>query len=753
MSFSMPRLPRFRRSLVVQAVPPQALFLLDEHRHYIFEGQAFIKLAPLLDGHHDMEAIMAAIGTDLAPQEVFTSLMRLLRRGCLVDADAGDEGEHAAFWEYFRVNGHQATTTLDAAELKVMNLTDVDDDEVVASLAGAGISVSKDADTALVLVDDYLDPRLAKWNREANARQSTWLICKPVGMVLWVGPMVVPGETGCWACLEQRLDANRQAQRYIRNKNGENTEFAFAKARLGAATRAGLDLTATEIARSLVLPDQSSLKGQLVTLDIHSLQIEEHVLVKRPQCSVCGAEPASPCAEAQPLVLQTAPKVNDGDNRTATTEQTFESYKHHISPITGIVSSLQTRESSEFGATHNFVAGHYFPMLGDDMNLLRVNAIARSGGKGTTELQAKTSALCESIERYSGVYWGDEALVRGSYAELSDSAVHINEIALFSDAQYEGREEFNANGAGDHHYVPERLDEEADIGWTPVWSLTHERTAYVPSAYCYYGYRDPGHFFCKCDSNGSAAGNTLEEAIVQGFLELTERDSVALWWYNRCQRPRVDVDSFDLPYWREMVVYYQRTLSRDLHVLDITADLGIPAFAVVSRRLDRAVEDILLGFSAHLDPMSAMLRALGEANQYLPALRLSAADGSTIYQLNPGETIDWWKSATYANQPYLLPDANLPTRTLSDFQNLASDDVQQDVETCVKLAGKQGLDVLVLDQTRPDVGLPVAKVIVPGMRHFWRRLAPGRLYDVPVTLGWQATANAETELNPISCFV
>jgi oxazoline/thiazoline synthase len=29
----------------------------------------------------------------------------------------------------------------------------------------------------------------------------------------------------------------------------------------------------------------------------------------------------------------------------------------------------------------------------------------------------------------------------------------------------------------------------------------------------------------------------------------------------------------------------------------------------------------------------------------------------------------------------------------------------------------------------------VVKVVVPGLRSFWARFAPGRLYDVPVRLG------------------
>lgn len=43
--------------------------------------------------------------------------------------------------------------------------------------------------------------------------------------------------------------------------------------------------------------------------------------------------------------------------------------------------------------------------------------------------------------------------------------------------------------------------------------------------------------------------------------------------------------------------------------------------------------------------------------------------------------------------------------------------------------------------------------MAPGLRHFWRRLAPGRLYQVPVALGWIAERLTEEELNPIGFFL
>ena len=64
-------------------------------------------------------------------------------------------------------------------------------------------------------------------------------------------------------------------------------------------------------------------------------------------------------------------------------------------------------------------------------------------------------------------------------------------------------------------------------------------------------------------------------------------------------------------------------------------------------------------------------------------------------------------------------------------------DTREQVMACVNLVKREGLDFLVLDQTRPDIEVPVVRVTVPGMRHFYRRFAPGRLYDVPVKLRWR----------------
>jgi ribosomal protein S12 methylthiotransferase accessory factor len=116
------------------------------------------------------------------------------------------------------------------------------------------------------------------------------------------------------------------------------------------------------------------------------------------------------------------------------------------------------------------------------------------------------------------------------------------------------------------------------------------------------------------------------------------------------------------------------------------------------------------------------------------------------------ETAHWLKTATVANQPYLLP-ADGALLNAASYPHAWADDVMEDVRDCQARVEREGMEMLILDQTRPEVGLPVAKVIVPGLRHFWARLAPGRLYNVPVRLGWLPRPFAEEELNPVPMFL
>jgi ribosomal protein S12 methylthiotransferase accessory factor len=193
-------------------------------------------------------------------------------------------------------------------------------------------------------------------------------------------------------------------------------------------------------------------------------------------------------------------------------------------------------------------------------------------------------------------------------------------------------------------------------------------------------------------------------------------------------------------------------MNRDLRILDLTSDLGIPAFAAVSRRLDHPVEDPLIGFGAHIEPRLGALRALTECNQFLPGVFERDESGNTSYFFDDPETVDWFKNATFASDPYLVPAPDRPISDVRTMNDLSSGDIAVEITACVDLMANAGLEVFVLDQSRPDLDIKVAKVIVPGLRHFWRRLGPGRLYEVPLAMGHFDQMLVEEQLNPKSVF-
>ncbi|WP_424096669.1 TOMM precursor leader peptide-binding protein [Moorena producens] len=752
--------PKFKPCFHIEDVESVGVFLLSESEYFVLNGHLYEQLAPLIDGEHSVEEIINLLQGQASTAEIYYALMLMEKKGYIVENDnpmpSDMPSEVAAFWNFLNVDHTTATSRLQSTKVSVRSFGTVPTQPLIAILESLNIQVAEEGEITVVLTDDYLQVGLDRFNHKALQSQGSWMLVKPVGKMIWIGPIFDPGKTGCWECLAQRLRANRPVEDFLRKHrqpNSISTAFPTSRSLLPSTLDTGLNLAATEIAKWIVQGDHPSLKGTLVTFDTISLETKNHTLVKRPQCPACGDSGYLGDRDPLPVLLESRKKTftADGGHRCVSPEKTFKQYEHHISPIIGAIRGITKVSKLNSDLTPNYVAGHNFASMLDSLYFLRKYLRGRSAGKGKTDAQAKASALGEAIERYSGVFQGDEIRRKGSYKTMADVAIHPNACMLFSDRQYQTRQDWNQSCSSFFQKVPEPFDPEREIEWTPIWSLTDKAFKYLPTAYCYYGYPKPSKPDCWADSNGTAAGNTKEEAILQGFMELVERDSVALWWYNRLKRPAVDLYSFNQPYFIALKEYYQ-SLNRELWVLDLTSDLSIPAFAALSRRIDQAVEDIIFAFGAHFDPKIGIMRSLTELNQVLPAVVSIAPDGSTKYNYSDQLAIDWWRMATLQNQPYLVPDENTTPKLYTDYPQLSSDDLRDDVQTCVDIAAKQGMETLVLDQTRPDIGLNVVKVIVPGLRHFWKRWAPGRLYDVPVQMGQLPKSLNENQLNPFPIF-
>lgn len=747
--------PRFRRHLRAE-VGPAEVFLFSELGVTVLHGREMAALAALLDGRRDVDQIAAAHPGGLDATRVTALLDRLAAAGLVTAAPPGGSQEERslAWWDACGADAGALAATRTSLTLVGSAAGTEVARRTAAVLAEASVpsrlvdaaelaAVDDAFDLGVVLCGDYLDPALEDVDAAHRAAGRPWLLAKVDGTHTWIGPVFRPGGS-CWHCLSTRLWTHRQAEAVVQRDLGRCGPAPRPLVSTPAATGAATHLVALEASKWLAGVRHEGQEAVWI-LDTCSLAGRRHGLRRRPQCPACGDPGLVAARTIAPVRLRSAPKISTdgGGDRVMTAAAVLDAYRYLVSPVTGIVKQVVPDPQAP-GFAHCYRSGANLSLRTSGLAALRSDLRAENGGKGLTAIDAEVGALCEGVERHSGTAQGDELRLRGTLASFGTRAVDPRSCLLFDERQHAARAGWNPQHGG-FNQVPPAFDPDRELDWTPLWSLTNRRHRLLPTAMLYFGGgTDPALF---ADSNGSAAGGSLEDAVLQGLLELVERDAVAIWWYNRLFVPEVHLAAFPDPRLAAQVAQHA-AIGRSLHVLDVTSDLGVPAAVAVSARTDDDTgARILLGFGAHLDPVTAVRRALAEVNQMLPT---DATDPRR------SDDVDWrrWAChATLVNQPYLRPDPAARPRRPGDWDHIPRPDVRDDVEALVDTLADHDLETLVLDQTRPDVGMPVVRVVVPGLRSMWARYAPGRLFDVPVRTGALRRATPYDELNPLPLFL
>jgi oxazoline/thiazoline synthase len=743
---------RFASGVVTHAIDG-TLFVTAETGSGIFDGPAAVRVAELLDGvRSEAEIIRTAAGdidADIDAESV-ARVLRRLRRGGYVVARTPPGDEATAYVEGLDARWAPGEGGIRPSRVAIMPLGPEQAALRIADATRAvGCSVrlldpaaGPDCDLLVVVVEDYLDPRLAAVNRLMLATARPWLVVKPYGGEAWIGPRFVPGETGCWMCLSARLAGNRAIERFIAARTD-----ATSAARPSSGVLPGTDgMVAAMVVADILATTAGStpLTGRLRTVTLTDFTITHHPLTRLAHCPMCG----DPASARRPVHGLGGPeRSRPWTHRVLSPGDVDTLLRDQIGPYLGVVSKLSTAEGGTDASGYTCLAIHDFPMLRQTVPGLRRSVAARSSGRGRTLVEARAAAVCEAMERYCGAWIEGTPTIRSSWDRLDRRAIHPAEVLLFSDAQYAGRSAWNADPVNALQHVPEVFDEAREVDFSHAWSLTREEPILVPAGLVWYGHPDlRTHPYAMTDSNGCAAGGSLSEATLHALCEIYERDAVAIWWYNRLSRPAVDLEGLDDPH-AHAVIEACRRAGRSAWVLDITTDLGMPAYAAVSCDGDDGGR-VLFGFGAHPDGRRAIRRALAEMDQLRPMVSGSDVNSPSRYAAHDPATLRWLRVVTCADEPWLRPAGTVAPR-----DQPVPDAIGDVIGGFVDELAKSGIETVLVDQSRPDIGIAVARVIAPGMRHFWRRTAPGRLFDAPVALGWRPDRTPEADLNPYSIFI
>jgi ribosomal protein S12 methylthiotransferase accessory factor len=315
-------------------------------------------------------------------------------------------------------------------------------------------------------------------------------------------------------------------------------------------------------------------------------------------------------------------------------------------------------------------------------------SLSTQQGKGATALAARVSALMESLETWSAEHLALPA-VRTSWRRLGDRAVDVRRLA-------------RPRG---------RLDRDARWRWVEGWDLGADRPVLVPEQAVTLDttFRAPPVF--DISSNGLASGNARVEAVAHGLCEVIERDAEAAWRRAGGDR-RIVLDSIPDPACRALIDRITAAGAR-AWVWDVTDPASPAGIAVIGAAI---MEDpgepawrtlgFYQGFGAHWQPEIAIARALTEAAQtrltYIAGARDDFFAHDYARATEPGLLAALWQRfSSPCDEPVGFDE--LPRRTARTL----GEAVEQLVAT--------QRQVIAVDLTHPALGVPVVKVIVPGV--------------------------------------
>lgn len=327
---------------------------------------------------------------------------------------------------------------------------------------------------------------------------------------------------------------------------------------------------------------------------------------------------------------------------------------------------------------------------------IRPNArsLATSQGKGCDADSARASALMECIESWHGERI-DKPLRWESYLALCDAVSVVDVTAL----------PLCAEGA---------LHLDVPILWIEGYDLLQQQPVWTPFETVSVNYVYPTNFTCTFhqSSNGLASGNHLLEAIVHGLCEVIERDATALWYGNDDLR-QLDLATVNDPSCARVLDLLD---SAGIYtaVWDITSDLGIPTYAcTLLERPDQPTTRVLgafNGYGCHLSPAIALMRALSEAVQSRVTYIAGSRDDLFYDLYRRQEDEDGLRE--------LWDEIASPSDTESFAVQpwLAAESFEEDLTTLLAVLRRVDIEsAVVVDLTKPDIGIPVVKMVVPGL--------------------------------------
>jgi ribosomal protein S12 methylthiotransferase accessory factor len=341
-------------------------------------------------------------------------------------------------------------------------------------------------------------------------------------------------------------------------------------------------------------------------------------------------------------------------------------------------------------------------------------------GKGTTPDLAEASAHAELVERLSGglFYPVFEEQVRfhlpALYSEDANRFLNYEWMAGYVHAHQDDLENPLAIEdllANETHLTEEQIRDIKNSPmakhWVDGFSIVREEPVKVPVNLVAYIH----------GSNGMAAGNTIEEALIQASCEIFERQAQIQVIKPGKTVPTIDLASVENPHIRDMIEFYNGQ-NIDVLIKDLSFDGLFPGVGVLftNHNLQRdRLEFRMLIAGASFNGDEGLTRCFTEGVQGRKTLR------------NPRPQLD--RPVLHESRVkdyYMVMRCGVSMKDLSFleqgekkvYQTIKVTDLLGEIEEIKRICRQLDTDCILLDHTHPVLGFPVVRVVIPRVSDF-----------------------------------
>ncbi len=332
----------------------------------------------------------------------------------------------------------------------------------------------------------------------------------------------------------------------------------------------------------------------------------------------------------------------------------------------------------------------YFSVCGEDAKAL--TGTKKQMGKGASPIQAEASACMELAERFSFFSYKNNSdnFLSGDYATMTRAGYPVLAIEYLLASVHDNQTSVQ---------LFRQLLEDIPMQWVWATNITKGEDTLVPFSW----------FFAINEFNGPSAGNTLEEAAIQGICEIVERHVCSLVNNQKLKTPRIDAASIQDEVAKELLRKFN-IHNIELYLNDFSLDTGICTVGALA--IDRSTfpekSEIVYTAGTTPDPEKALIRAITEVAQ----LAGDFNTGSNYVASGLPKPLAMEEVEYLTNSPDSV--------TIDMMANLSDNNIRVEIDNCIAALKKIDMEIFMIDVTHDDLQIPALYTIVPGA-HFRER--------------------------------